>query len=260
MAKAMSLKAPIVVVGIGELGSFFAQGFLRLGHPVVPVLRGMSPAEVAAQAPDPALVLVAVAEGDLDHALSSLPALYRERAGLLQNELLPRDWERHSLREPTVAVVWFEKKAKRPVTSLLPSAVFGPNAELLARAIEANGLPARRLQSRDELELELVGKNLYILGVNVAGLRTGGTVGELCSQHGAFFYGVVDEVLALQQALLGKELPRAELLARLQQALQADPTHVATGRSAPLRLARALEHARALGVPVPNLTQLANAS
>ena len=35
------MKNPVVVVGIGEMGSVFARGFLRLGHPAYPVTRVM---------------------------------------------------------------------------------------------------------------------------------------------------------------------------------------------------------------------------
>lgn len=250
------LGEPVVIVGIGELGSLFARGFLRLGHPVVPVVRGMSPLEVAGRAPTPELVLVAVAEADLDPVLSSLPPAYRRRTALLQNELLPRDWERHGLEDPTVIVVWFEKKANRPVKSLLPSAVYGPGAELAARAIEQNALPVRRLASPEELLLELVTKNLYILSINLAGLPVGGTVRELREHHADWLHAVTDEVLDLQEALVGSALPRGELLKRREAAFDADPDHVATGRSAPARLARALDDARRLGVPVPTLEAL----
>jgi ketopantoate reductase len=253
----MPLNESVVLIGVGELGSLFARGFLKHGHPVVPVRRGTLPQEALANTRSPALVLVAVGERDLDAVLSSLPAEYRERVGLLQNELLPRDWARHGILEPTVVVVWFEKKTNRPVTSLLPSAVYGPRSELVAGALEANELPVRRLGSQDELELELVAKNLYILSINLAGLRTGGTVGALRERHAAFFQAVVNEVIELQAALTGRALPRRQLLERLYVALDADPNHVATGRSAPSRLARALEHARALGVAVPTLAALA---
>lgn len=252
----MALREPVVIVGLGELGALFAQGFLRLGHPVFPVLRGTSPQEAEARAPAPALVLVAVGEKDLHPVLSSLPPAYRGRVGLLQNELLPRDWTRHGITDPTVIVVWFEKKANRPVTSLLPSVVYGPRADLVASALEVNGLPVRRVTSADELTLELVSKNLYILSINLAGLRTGGTVQELREKHADLLRAVTDDVLDLQAALTGSALPREELLERLNAAIDADPNHVATGRSAPARLARALEHANALGLAVPTLRAL----
>ena len=256
----MTLRDPVVIVGIGELGSVFAGGFLRLGHPVVPVLRGTSMSDVGRRAAEPALVLVAVGETDLDPALSALPPVYRDRVALLQNELLPGDWQRHAIDDPTVVVVWFEKKPKRPVTSLLPSAVFGPGAELVESALERVGLPTRRLASREALLLELVRKNLYILTINLAGLRTGGTVRDLRERHPQLLEQVTDEVLALQQALVGVELPKDRLLEDLAAAFDADPDHVATGRSAPQRLARALGHARRLGLSLPVLEGLASDS
>ena len=100
----------IALVGVGEMGGVFARGFLRAGHPVYPVTREMDMAAAAVAVPDPALVLVAVAEGDLHAVLSELPERWRDRVGLLQNELLPRDWQRHGLENPTVISVWFEKK------------------------------------------------------------------------------------------------------------------------------------------------------
>ncbi len=58
----------------------------------------------------PALVLVAVGEADLHPVLEKIPTAWRDCLALLQNELLPRDWEAHGLQEPTVISVWFEKK------------------------------------------------------------------------------------------------------------------------------------------------------
>jgi hypothetical protein len=36
----------IVIIGMGELGELFARGFLKLGHPVYPVLRNMQLSDV----------------------------------------------------------------------------------------------------------------------------------------------------------------------------------------------------------------------
>ena len=98
--------ARVVVVGIGELGSVFARGLLRCGHTVVPVTRGMSMSEVAARVPEPDLALVAVGETDLDSVLADLPARWRSRVGLLQNELRFLTWRSHGIENPSVAVVW----------------------------------------------------------------------------------------------------------------------------------------------------------
>jgi len=35
------MKAPIVIIGIGELGAVIARGLLRLGHPIYPIIRAM---------------------------------------------------------------------------------------------------------------------------------------------------------------------------------------------------------------------------
>lgn len=248
---------PLVVVGIGELGGELSRGLLRTGHPVFPVTRRLDAAAVEKECPDPALVLVTVAETDLDPVLSTLPDRWKTRVGLVQNELLPRDWERHGLKSPTVAVIWFEKKPPIVPKSLLPSQLYGPAAGLLQGALAAIGLPSRILESEEDLLFEMVRKNLYILTVNLAGLDTGGTVERLYRDHHHLTVSVAAEVLDLQEALVGRSLPRDTLLNGFVEAIEADPAHRCTGRSAPGRLARALRHATRLGVPVPALRALA---
>ena len=56
------MKTPIVILGIGELGGVFARGFLRMGHPVYPITRGMNIEQESARLPDPELVLITVGE------------------------------------------------------------------------------------------------------------------------------------------------------------------------------------------------------
>ena len=58
------MKNPVVVVGIGEMGSVFARGFLRPGHPLYPLVRDTKTGERAKQLAEPALVVIAVAEKD----------------------------------------------------------------------------------------------------------------------------------------------------------------------------------------------------
>ena len=88
------MKSPVVLIGIVEMGGVFARGFLRTGHPVYPVTRETDIDDLARQLPAPELVLVAVAETDLQPVLQNLPTAWRPRLGLLQNELLPGDWQR----------------------------------------------------------------------------------------------------------------------------------------------------------------------
>ena len=245
------MKKPVVLIGAGEMGGVFARGLLRLGHPVYPVTRAASAAEIADAVPKPALALVAVGEADLAPVLADLPDAWRGRLGLLQNELLPADWE--GFPNPTVISVWFEKKPGMDFKVIIPSPVFGPGAELLSDALGALGISTRVLASSDELLFELVLKNLYILATNIAGLKTGGNVEELWSTHRELARRVGDEVIDLQEAMTGQQFERDALFAAMVRAFEGDPAHKCMGRSAPARLRRALEQAAARGLDLPTL-------
>ncbi len=250
------MKQPIMIIGLGQLGRVFAGALLRSGHPIIPVNRNDDMAAMADRHPDPDLVLVAVAEPDLHPVLARLPDVWRARAGLLQNELLPRDWLAHGITDPTVISVWFEKKKGTDAKPLLPSPCFGPRAAILAHALNSVDLPARVVPDHGHLLWELVRKNLYILTSNIAGLEVGGQVGRLWSEHRVLTEAIADEVLDIQDWLTGLKLDRGPLMAGLLEAFQADPEHGCAGRSAPGRLARALEHADRAGLAVPTLRRL----
>jgi len=64
---------PVIVIGIGEIGSVFAHGFMKLGYPIVPVTRDMDMGVVADEVKEPEAVIVAVAEKDLHATLADLP-------------------------------------------------------------------------------------------------------------------------------------------------------------------------------------------
>ncbi len=237
------------------MGGVFGRAFLKGGSPVYPALRGTPLDELAAAIALPELVLVTVGEADLDPALAAVPDPWKDRVGLLQNELLPRDWVRHGITEPTVAAVWFEKKPGQDVKVIIPTPVAGPCAATVSSALAGIGIPAAAIADRDLL-FELVRKNLYILTVNIAGLVTGGTVGELWEHHETLARAVATDVLALQYWLCGEDLDSELLIAGMVQAIAADPQHQATGRSAPSRLDRALGHADSAGISVPMLEQI----
>ena len=247
-----------VVIGLGQLGRVFAGGLLRAGHTVVPVTRGDDMFTVARAHPDPALVLVAVAENDLHGVLAAIPGAWRPHVALIQNELLPRDWEKYHYTDPTVISVWFEKKKGTDAKPLIASPAAGPGAALLCRALETIELPCREVASGDELLFELVRKNVYILTTNIAGLRTGGTVSELWQHHEAFARQVAGEVIDIQDALTGMKHDRDALITGMLEAFDGDPQHGCTGRSAPARLKRALGHADSFGLAVPTLRALSN--
>jgi hypothetical protein len=248
-----------VMIGLGQLGRVFAGGLLKTGHIVVPVNRGDDLDEVAARWPEPDLVMVSVAEPDLHPVLSALPEAWRENLGVLQNELLPRDWTAHNIENPTVISVWFEKKPGKEAQALLSSPVYGPAAESLVAALAAIDLPAHTVPDDDALLWELVRKNLYILSTNIAGMEIGGDVGKLRDSHNVLMVAVGNDVLDIQEWLVGKKLDRPGLMSGLLEAIAADPKHGCAGRSAPSRLKRALHQADAAGLAIPALRRIAAA-
>jgi len=250
------LQHPVVIIGVGELGSVFARGLLRSGHPVYPLGRGTDLTQAAAAISAPLLVLVAVGEDDLPAVLAEIPPAWRDRLCLLQNELLPRDWQAHALTDPTVIAVWFEKKKGMDSKVLLPSPLHGPRAGTLEAALAAVAIPARVLASRGELLYELVRKNVYILTINIAGLITGGTVNALWRDHQSLARAIADDVIRIQAYLTGEELSDARLMDGMLEAFAADPDHKCLGRTALSRLQRALTHADAAGLAVPTLRDI----
>jgi len=248
---------PVVVIGIGEIGSVFACGFLKLGYPVVPVTREMDMALVSADFPEPEMVVVAVAEKDLHPTLDKIPNAWCDRVVLLQNELLPRDWKDHGLNNPTVISVWFEKKKGMDSKVVITSPAYGQFAGLLKEALGSLDIPVAELESEDALLFELVLKNLYILTTNIAGLEVGGNVSELWLNHNELACSVAGDVLDIQEHLTGEALDRRALIEDMLKAFDGDPEHGCMGRSAPARLERALSIADEAGLDVPTLRRIA---
>ena len=247
---------PVVLIGIGEIGGVFARGLLRAGHTVVPVTRGMDLVVTAKETPDPEAVIITVAENDLQDVLGKMPEAWKDRLCLVQNELLPRDWQGRGISQPTVISVWFEKKTGTDVKPLVPSPVFGPASALLYHALNALGIPVEQLDSEEQLLFELVRKNLYILTTNIAGLVSGGTVMDLWENHRNLAIEVVEDVLELQASLTGESLDRKALIDAMLTAFDGDPLHKCTGRSAPARLARAIQIADKADLDVPVLRRI----
>lgn len=245
----------VVIIGLGEMGGVFARGFLRAGIPVFPVTRTMSIQQAMSSMPNPDLVLLAVGEGDLQASLASIPDQWKSKTALLQNELLPRSWRDH-VPDPTVISVWFEKKKGQDVKVLIPSPVFGAGAELIKTALASIDIPVEIKSSADEIEFELVLKNVYILTTNIAGLECGGNVGGLWNAHNALAREVANEVMDIQSWLVGKALDREKIIAGLVKAINGDLEHKCMGRSAPARLSRAVELADEAGLAVPKLRSI----
>ena len=250
------MKKTVILIGLGEMGGVFARGILRAGYPVYPVLRGADMRRVAVDNPDPQAVVIAVGEKDIQNVLASLPKAWHGRAVLLQNELLPGDWQKHKIANPTVISVWFEKKAGQDVKEIISSPVYGPLAGFVQDSLKAIRISCTVLSSPDELLFELVLKNLYILTVNIAGLEAGGTVGELWSKHRALAQAVAGDVLDIQFKLNGRELDRGQLTAAMVKAFDGDPGHKCLGRSAPSRLERAIAQVDEFGLEAGKLREI----
>ena len=234
------MKPPIVIIGIGELAGVFARAFLRNGHPVYPITRNMNIAGEAENLPEPELVLVAVAEKDFHPVMETIPDRWRNKLVLLQNELLPRDWEAYDIEYPTVISVWFEKKKGMDFNAILPSPVYGTMADLIAESLEQIEIPCKILGSKNDLIFELVLKNVFVFTINIAGLvlEEGTTTSMLWQKHQKLTLDVADNVIDLQEFVTGKTFSRDRLREGLLAGIKGDPNHKCKGRSAPGRLTR----------------------
>jgi ketopantoate reductase len=250
------MKQSVVVVGLGEMGSVFARGFLRTGYSVHPVTRDVEISAVAEDVPQPALVLIAVGEADLQSQLIKLPEVWKDRIVLLQNELLPGDWQKHDL-DPTVISVWFEKKKGQDSKVIIPSPVFGKHAQVVADALASIDIATTVLANETELLHELVLKNVYILTTNIAGLEVGGNVGQLWDEHKVVAESVATDVIRLQEVLTGQALNHQALIDSMVDAFNGDPEHMCMGRSAAVRLQRALMLAQQNNLTLTMLARIA---
>lgn len=250
---------PIVVIGTGEMSGVFTRGFLKQGYPVFPVTRQMEMTKVARALVAPALVLVAVGESDLHAVLEKIPEEWRDCLALLQNELLPRDWQAHGLQAPTVISVWFEKKKGQDYKVLVPSPVYGAGAPLIEAAMASLDIPTWELSSSDELEYELVRKNVYILTTNITGLElpAGTDVEVMWRDHQPLAREIANEVMDIQFKLIGREFNRERLIEGMVEGIKGDLEHKCMGRSAPGRLKRNLGFADEFGLAVPRLRAIA---
>ena len=252
----MTIPKPIVIIGIGEMAGVFARGFLRAGFPVYPVNRDTTITEMAALIPDPSLTLLAVAEKDLHSSLDRLPPQWHSSLTLLQNELLPRDWQAHGIHSPTVISVWFEKKKGQDFKVLVPSPVYGSKTDIVINALSQLDIPTQRLDCENALLDELVRKNLYILTTNIAGLVVGGTVETLWNQHQTLARTIAADVLDIQDWLTGRKNDREKLITGMVTAIEGDLHHRCMGRSAPKRLSNAIRTADQAGLEIPKLREI----
>ena len=251
-------KVPVIIIGLGEMGSVFARAILKLGHPVYPVSRTTDINELAEKIPAPAMVLVSVGENDLQSCLGNIPSVWHNCIAMLQNELLPKDWEPYNFSHPTVISVWFEKKKGQDSKVLIPSPCFGANASLLVDALSTLDIPAIEVSSSEKMEEELLIKNVYILTTNISGLITKGNVEDLWNNHNDLALEVANEVMDIQATLVGHDLNREKLIAGFKTGIDGDLAHMCMGRSAPGRLARAIDLADNAKLKIKKLREIQN--
>ena len=185
--------------------------------------------------------------------MESIPAQWRKKLVLLQNELLPRDWLAYEFGDPTVISVWFEKKKGMDYNVLLPSPVYGSEAGLIAESLAGIDIPCNILSTADDLVFELVLKNVFVLTVNIAGLilEQGTTTSMLWQAHEKLARDVANDIIALQEFVTARSFSRKGLIEGFAAGIKGDPDHKCKGRSAPGRLARALEIADQAGLKIP---------
>ena len=247
----------IVLIGVGEIGGVLARGILRIGYPVYPITRAIDPSQAAQKISDPQSVIVAVGEKDLPDVLRNIPSNWRDKLVLLQNELLPRDWQAQGILNPTVISIWFEKKAGQDYKVILPSPVYGRQSPLIKNALESINIPCDILPNEEKLLFELVLKNLYILTTNIAGLQVGGTIGELWRNHQDLARTIANEVMDIQFWLIKKSLNREQLIQGMRKAFEKDLSHKCMGRTASVRLERAIRFADEAGLAALKLREIA---
>ena len=243
----------IVIIGLGELGRVFAGGFLRSGWSVVPVNRGDDMQALAKTATAVDAVLVAVGEADLQSVLKQIPHAWHDRLILLQNELLPHDWQQHHL-DPTIISVWFEKKAHTPIKQLIASPVYGKQAEALAAALRSISVDTKIINTMPDMVFELVVKNTYIITTNLVGLvlPDGANVQDMVAKK-SLFEQIGQEVLAVQQALSKCSFEWDAICDAVTAACAGDWAHQCKGRSAPARLERIRTTAQQLNISIPTI-------
>ncbi|PSR29024.1 MAG: hypothetical protein C7B47_03480 [Sulfobacillus thermosulfidooxidans] len=251
------MKTPhAVIVGMGQLGRTLGEGLLMQGITVTPILRSTA----IDSSLSPETVIVATGEDDLAGALERLPQSWKSQPSivLLQNELLPPQWENHGVSQPTIFVVWFERKPGKLITPLLPSIVFGPQQDIIQSAMDHLGIPCEIAAGEDDILTQLVIKNAYIWTTNISSLYVGPlTTGVLHDEHASLVDSLIKETVAVQQAIIGRSFDFEKIASQVNQALLSDPLHNAGGRSAKRRLERFLAHAHNAGISVPQAQLIA---
>ena len=256
------IKTPIIVIGMGELGSLFSNGFLRLGIPIIPILRSDNIKDF--ETITPILVLIAVDIQDLNKVLDDVPKSWWNVIVLLQNELLPGNWNHLSIPFPSIVVVWLEKKKQSlKIRSFSPEIVYSPNkdlGDLIELCLNKQNIPTLRVAMEDEILIEMVQKNLFNLTMNVMGLYLGenSTFNDLLNDKNYEIRNLVArECLSLQKAQLKDlKLSENEMITKMWNYMSLVPEMKCQGRYAKARLDRAISTSKKYGIEVTQLEKI----
>jgi hypothetical protein len=241
----------MIVLGVGELGRLFAGAALAEGLHVTPITRGVTPAHVLAGRPPHVPILVAVGEDALERALDSLPAARRDDAVLVQNELWPSVWQSRGFR-PSLMLPWVLQKPGLPRTVVGTTPVFGAHAAMLGALCARLSLPCVGITER-EVPQALADKYTFILVINALGCWRDELLGRFLTDAQPQIAALCQEASALSAALLDAPLDPVRSHRLTLDAMEAMASMRARGRTASLRVDRALGHAATHGLNVPAL-------
>ncbi|TVR01001.1 MAG: hypothetical protein EA398_10875 [Deltaproteobacteria bacterium] len=247
----------VVVMGLGEMGQFMAGGALRAGARVTPLVRGADVGAVLSTVAEGVPLWCAVGESDLEGAVGTIPAERRRDVILVQNGLFPGRWHALGLSDPTVAVVWTNRKRVLPTVVLRPTAVYGRHAAHVAAVHGALDVPCVTLESERALGEELVAKFGLILAVNLLGVLSARTVGEWLSGAPEEVAAAVEESRRLGEALLGEKTHAGTVERAIHTALESMAPLPARGRTAGARVREAIGLAGEHGLALPLLERAA---
>jgi len=95
------------------------------------------------------------------------------------------------------------------------------------------------------------------LTVNIAGLVNNCSVGDLWKLHQPLAREIAEEVILIQESLIGQSLPHEKLINGMVEGIEDCPNRFCLGRSASLRLKRVLYSAENANLSTPKLVEIA---
>ena len=247
----------VIVVGLGELGSWFAHGLLRAGHPVIPVTRTMSLAQEQRGRAAGTPVLVAVPEAQLPDVLAQVEPDRRGDVILVQNATFRGDALLRGWPEVSWAMVWTLRKKGLPQLVGQPTVLWGVHAAMLQGAQQQVGMPTLMAESSLELDRWLAAKFAFILAISAMSLAGVTSLQDALDRHRDTVDAWIMEGLALASVRLDDLLPVEPARQRILEGLHHMRDMPTGGRAAAARIVAALDLAALHGVDAPLLRQLA---